>query len=111
MQATLEDFLKLDIRLGTIVSARPNEGARKPAYVMEVDFGPEIGRKLSSGQLTEAYTAEELVGLQVIGVVNFPPVRIAGVKSEVLVMGVVQEDGPTILLTPTQKAANGSRLA
>ena len=102
------DFEKLDIRVGTITSARVNEKARKPAYVLEVDFGSDIGTKSTSAQITEGHSLDELQGMQVIAVMNFPPKKIADVVSEVLVLGVVQPDRPTILLTPSKPVGNGS---
>ena len=104
------DFLRVDIRAGTVVSAKLNQKARVPAYVLEVDFG-ELGTKTTSAQITEAYKPEDLVGVQVVAVVNFPPKRVAGVKSEVLILAVVQDDSPTIILQPSQPVANGSRIA
>jgi tRNA-binding protein len=102
------DFEKIDIRAGTIVSARMNEKARMPAYVLEIDFGPILGVKRTSAQITEAYNAQELCGLQVVAIVNFPKKKIADIWSDVLVLGVVQVDKPTILLTPKSKVENGS---
>ena len=107
--ATFDDFLKLDIRVGTILSARTFEKARRPAYQLEVDFGPELGIKKSSAQITERYTTEELVGKQVLAVVNFPPRQIANFMSEVLVLGTYSEGG-VALITPDQAVSNGDKL-
>jgi len=104
------DFLKVDIRVGTVLSAELNAKARKPAYLLRVDFGPELGEKLSSAQITEHYALEELPGRQVLAVVNFPPKRIAGIKSEVLVLAAVDEARGTILIQPDSPVANGTRL-
>src|SRR4051812_5133394 len=97
---TFDDFLRVDVRVGRIVEARPFPGARKPAYQLELDFGPEIGRRRSSAQLTERYSADELVGREVLAVVNFPPRQIANFFSEVLVLGVPDADGNVILVQP-----------
>ncbi|HYE57007.1 MAG TPA: tRNA-binding protein [Rhodothermales bacterium] len=102
-------FERLDIRVGTVLSAERNPQARRPAYVLRVDFGP-LGVKTSSAQLTEHYDPSDLVGRQVIAVVNFEPKRVAGVKSEVLVLASVGDDG-TVLLSPTRPVQNGSRVA
>lgn len=107
--ATFDDFLKLDIRVGTILAAKVFEKARKPAYQLSVDFGKEIGIKASSAQITDHYTPEELVGKQVLAVVNFPPMKIADFKSEVLVMGTYSKNG-VILITPDKLAENGDKL-
>lgn len=107
--ATFDDFLKLDMRVGTIVSANVFEKARKPAYQLQVDFGEEIGVKNSSAQITEQYQPEDLIGKQVLAVVNFPPMKIADFKSEVLVMGTYSEGG-VILITPDKPAKNGDKL-
>lgn len=103
------DFERVDIRVGTVLSAAPNPAARRPAYVLRIDFGP-LGVRTSSAQLTEHYTPEALVGRQVAAVVNFAPKRVAGVKSEVLVLASVGAEG-TVLLAPTQPVADGARVA
>ena len=110
MTIAFEDFLKVDVRVGTVLSAAPNRAARKPAYVLEVDFGPRIGRKTTSAQLTERYGAEELIGRQVAAVVNFPPKRIAGVKSEVLVLGFPDAAGHVVLIGVDHPVPDGGRL-
>ena len=107
---TFDDFLKVDMRVGTILSVMPNEKARKPAFVLEIDFGG-LGTRTSSAQITDLYTPESLVGRQVVAVVNFPPKRIAGVKSECLVLGSIREDGVVTLLKPDPQAVNGERIA
>jgi tRNA-binding protein len=109
-EISIEDFEKVDIRVGRILSAEPLEGARKPAYKLRIDFGPEIGVRQSSAQLTTLYRAEELVGRLVMGVVNFPPRRIAGFRSEVLTLGVADLDGAVILIAPDRDAPLGARL-
>lgn len=110
MEISFDDFLKVEIRTGTVLEARLNEKARKPAYVLTIDFGPE-GIKTSSAQLTQNYQPEDLVGLQVVAVLNFPPKRIAGVKSEILVLGAMSSETDVVLLTPTQAVENGVRVA
>ncbi len=107
--ATIDDFSKLDIRVGTVLEAKPFPKARRPAYQLTVDFGAEIGMKRSSAQITEHYRPEELVGMQVLAVVNFPPRQIADFMSEVLVLGTYSEGG-VILITPQHPAANGDKL-
>ena len=110
-QITYEDFDKVDIRLGTVISVRKNEKARKPSLVVEVDFGNEIGVKQSSAQITHFYNEENLVGKQVIGVCNFPKKNIAGVVSEVLILGAIEKDGKVVLVHPSQKTDNGLDIA
>ena len=107
--ATFDDFLKLDIRVGTVISATSFEKAKRPAYKLLVDLGEEIGVKKSSAQITEKYTPEELVGKQVLAVVNFPPRQIADFMSEVLVLGTYSEGG-VVLIIPDKPAANGDKL-
>ena len=107
--ATFDDFMKLDIRVGTITDAKVFEKARKPAYQLQVDFGEEIGVKKSSAQITNHYQPEELVGKQVLAVVNFPPRQIANFMSEVLVLGTYSEDG-VVLITPDKVVKNGDKL-
>ena len=110
-QITYDIFDKVDIRLGTIVSVKINEKARKPSLIVEVDFGKEIGVKQSSAQITHYYNEENLKGKQVIGVCNFPEKNIAGVKSQFLVLGALEEDGKVILLHPSQLTENGLKIA
>jgi tRNA-binding protein len=107
---SFDDFLQVDIRVGTIVEAGPNAAARKPSYRLLVDFGPEIGRKVSSAQLVQNYGADELVGRQVAAVVNFPPRQIAKVVSEVLVLGFPDEAGNVVLVAVERPVPNGARL-
>lgn len=107
--ASFDDFLKLDIRVGTIVSAKNFEKARKPAYQLEVDMGEELGIKRSSAQITDHYRPEELVGKQVLAVVNFPPRQIANFFSEILVLGTYSEGG-VVLIRPDKPVKNGDKL-
>jgi tRNA-binding protein len=105
-----DDFLRVDVRAGTILHAEPPTGARKPAYALRIDFGPDLGERRSSVQITQRYTADELVGKQVCAVVNFPPKRIAGFDSQVLVLGMDDENGNVVLVAPTYPVPNGRRL-
>lgn len=107
--AEFSDFLKLDIRVGTIIEAEVFEKAKRPAYKLKVDFGEEIGIKKSSAQITDLYSPDDLVGKQVLAVVNFPPRQIADFMSEVLVLGTYSKDG-VILITPDKTASNGDKL-
>ncbi|WEZ08453.1 chaperone CsaA [Priestia flexa] len=109
--ANIEDFLKLDLRVGTILDAKPFPEATKPAIKLEVDFGEEIGVKQSSAQITHRYEPTELLNRQVVAVVNFPPMRIAGFKSEVLVLGGVPGEGDVVLLQPDEKLPNGTKIS
>lgn len=108
--ASIEDFLKLDIRVGTITLAEPFPEARKPAYKLTVDFGEGLGTKRSSAQITVNYTPDQLIGKQVLAVVNFPPRQIGPVMSEVLVLGLSDENGDIVLIEPNRKVPNGGRL-
>ena len=109
-EISFDDFLKVQIVTGTIVDARVNEKARVPAFVIEIDFGPH-GRRTSSAQLTANYTPDMLEGKQIVAVVNFPSKRIAGVKSEVLILGAVSETRGVVLLEPTFPVENGARIS
>jgi tRNA-binding protein len=107
--ATINDFMELDIRVGEIIQVETFEKAKKPAYQLWVDFGDEIGTKKSSAQITQCYTKEELIGKQVLGVVNFPPRKIADFTSEVLVLGVYAQQG-VVLIQPDQLVKKGDKL-
>ena len=104
------DFEKVDIRVGEILSVDDFPQARKPAYKLTIDFGPEIGIKKSSAQIVSLYKKEDLVGKQVVGVVNFPPKQIGPFISEVLTLGVTDADGNVVLLSPTHSAKKGSKM-
>ena len=110
-QITYDTFDKVDIRVGTVISVQKNEKARKPSLVVKVDFGKDIGIKQSSAQITHYYNSENLVGKQVIGVCNFPKKNIAGVISEVLILGAIEKDGKVVLVHPSQKTDNGLEIA
>ena len=110
-QITYDVFDKVDIRLGTVLSVKKNEKARKPSLVVEVDFGKEIGIKQSSAQITHFYNSENLVGKQVIGICNFPEKNIAGIKSQVLILGSIDKEGKVTLVHPSQAAENGLPIA
>ena len=107
MEITYEDFRTVDIRVGTVLSVKNNEKARQPALVLKVDFGTEIGIKTTSAKITHYYNSDNLVGEQIIAVCNFPTKNIAGVVSEVLILGAIEKDGKVILLHPSQKVENG----
>ena len=111
MEISYEDFKKVLIKVGTVLEVRKNEKARKPSLVLKVDFGKEIGIKQSSAQITHYYNSETLVGKQVIGICNFPKKNIAGVVSEVLILGAIEKDGKVVLVHPSQKTENGLPIA
>ena len=111
MEITYDDFKRVKIKLGTVLSVEKNEKARKPSLVIKVDFGKEIGIKQSSAQITHYYSKENLLGKQVIGVCNFPTKNIAGIFSEVLILGAIEKDGKVVLVHPSQKAENGLDIA
>ena len=110
-QITYSNFDKIDIRVGTVVSVKENEKARKPSLVIEVDFGKEIGIKQSSAQITHFYNEENLKGKQVVGICNFPEKNIAGIVSQVLILGSIDKEGKVILLHPSQDSENGLPIA
>ena len=111
MEITYDDFKKVQIKLGTVLSVEKNEKARKPSLVVKVDFGKDVGIKQSSAQITHYYSKDNLVGKQVIGVCNFPKKNIAGVVSEVLILGAIEKDGKVVLVHPSQQAENGLDIA
>ena len=108
--ASFDDFMKIDIRAGTILEAAPFPEARKPALKLVIDFGPEIGPRKSSAQITERYDPEKLIGSKVMAVVNFPPRQIGPFMSEVLTLGVMNDSGEVVLVRPDADAPDGSRL-
>ena len=110
-QITYDIFEKIDIRIGTVISVKKNERARKPSLVVKVDFGKEIGIKQSSAQITHYYNEENLMNKQVIGVCNFAEKNIAGVVSQVLILGAIDSEGKVVLLHPSQKSDNGLPIA
>ena len=110
MTLSFSDFLKVDIRVGTVVRAEPFPEARNPAYRLWIDFGPEIGERKTSAQITRHYAVDSLAGRQVVAVVNFPAKQIGPFRSEVLVLGVPDEDGEVVLLGPSRKVPDGGRM-
>ena len=110
-QITYDIFDKVDIRIGTVISVKKNEKARKPSLVVEVDFGKDIGIKQSSAQITHYYNEENLMNKQIIGVCNFAEKNIAGVVSQVLILGAIDSEGKVVLLHPSQKTENGLPIA
>ena len=111
MEISYEDFKKITIKIGTVIEVKKNEKARKPSLVVKVDFGKEIGIKQSSAQITHYYNEENLKGKQVIGVCNFPEKNIAGVVSQVLILGSIDKEGKVILVHPSQKSDDGLPIA
>jgi len=109
-EIAFDQFLAVDIRVGTIIAAFPFPEARKPAYILEIEFGPAIGRKRSSAQITEHYSLEELPGRQVAAVVNFPPRQIGPMRSEVLTLGFPDAEGKVVLVQPSKTVPDGGRL-
>ena len=110
-QITYDIFEKVDIRIGTVISVKKNEKARKPSLVLEIDFGDELGIKKTSAQITHYYNEENLKGKQVVGVCNFPEKNIAGIVSQVLILGSIDKEGKVILVHPSQKSENGLPVA
>ena len=106
-----QDFEQVDLRVGTIVTAEVFEEARRPAYILHIDFGPDIGVLKSSAQITDLYQTDGLLGQQVIGVVNFPPKQIGPIQSQCLITGFPQTDGSVVLIQPERAVENGSKLA
>ena len=109
-QVNIEDFFKLDIRLGTIITAEDFPEARKPAYKLSIDFGSLLGIKKSSAQITRKYQIDQLIGKQVLAIVNLPPMQIGSMQSDVLILGIQDNNGNVILITSDMKAPNGALL-
>jgi len=110
MTISFDDFLAVDIRVGTVTDAQPFPEARKPAFKLWIDFGPEIGTKKTSAQITEHYSPETLIGRQVLAVVNFPPRQIGPFMSEVLTLGLSDEAGAIVLIAPERPVPDGARM-
>ena len=110
MSITFDDFLKVEIRVGTVTRAEPYPEARRPAFKLWVDFGPEIGERKASAQVTRHYDIDGIVGKQVVAVTNFPPRQIGKFMSEILVLGLPDEDGEVVLLGPDRKVPDGGRM-
>ena len=110
-ELTWSEFQKAELRVGTIIDARPFPEARNPSYILQLDFGPEIGSRKSSAQITDLYSPESLIGKQVIAVTNFPPKQIGPIMSECLVTGFHRDDNSVVLAVPDDEVANGTRLA
>ena len=110
-EITYEDYSKVEIKVGIVLSVKKNEKARKPSLVVELDFGEKIGIKKSSAQIIPYYNEENLIGKQVIAVCNFPKKNIAGIVSEVLILGAIEKDGKVVLVHPSQKVENGLEIA
>ena len=111
MEITYDDFKKVQIKVGTVLEVKVNEKARKPSLVVKVDFGKEIGIKQSSAQITHYYNEQNLKGKQVVGICNFPEKNIAGIVSQVLILGSIDKEGKVILLHPSQESKNGLPIA
>ena len=111
MEITYDDFKKVQIKVGTVLEVKVNEKARKPSLVVKVDFGKEIGIKQSSAQITHYYNEDNLKGKQVVGICNFPEKNIAGVVSQVLILGSIDKEGKVILIHPSQESENGLPIA
>jgi tRNA-binding protein len=109
--ASVDDFLSLDVRVGTIVSAEPLAGARKPALSLRIHFGDDVGTRVSTARISDLYEAEELVGLQVVAIVNFPSKRVAGVDSEVLVLAADNGHGENAILIPERPVPDGAKVS
>ena len=110
MSITFDDFLKIDVRVGTVIRSEPYPEARVPALKLWIDFGPEIGERKTSAQITKHYSPETIIGRQVAGVVNFPPKQIGKFMSECLVLGFPDDEGEVVVITPDQNVPNGGRL-
>lgn len=110
-ELTWSEFQKVELRVGTIIDAKPFLEARNPSYILQLDFGPDIGRRKSSARITDLYSPESLIGKQVLAVTNFPPKQIGPIRSECLVTGFHRDDNSVVLAIPDAEVANGTRLA